>query len=64
MTEGRRGTVGSQREERTISYRSTPRVHQSTHLVYPCPERSSGARYSGVPQKAELVYRPRDETIP
>ncbi|OMJ12066.1 hypothetical protein AYI69_g7892 [Smittium culicis] len=35
----------------SISNNNIPNVHQSTVLVYPCPSRSSGAKYSGVPQK-------------
>ncbi|CAN1216617.1 hypothetical protein LINPERPRIM_LOCUS687 [Linum perenne] len=35
----------------SISYRNTPRVHQSTALPWPCPEITSGAKYSCVPTK-------------
>ena len=41
----------------TISYNNVPKLHQSTGLPCPVLSRTSGAKYSGVPQKV-LVLSP------
>lgn len=38
----------------SISYIKVPKDHQSTAFVYPLPSRTSGAKYSGVPQKVAV----------
>ena len=32
----------------------TPKLHQSTELVYPVPRMISGAKYAGVPTKVKV----------
>jgi hypothetical protein len=47
-----------------ISYVTEPKHHQSTALVYASRRSTSGARYSGVPQKVAVrPSRPSDDNI-
>lgn len=45
----------------SISKMSTPRAHQSTAVPWPLPWMTSGAKYSGVPHRVQVLFRYREE---